>query len=200
MTARLSDTPMTDVMVDIETTGTNPQFGAIIQLAAVKFNYETGDIGGTFNRSLAMAPNRFWDDGTRRWWQQQKRAILDGIIARMEDPGLVIRDYHAFICQEGRPVRFWSRGSFDYYFMTSYMEQYGLQMPHRYSDARDLRSYIAGRWGYPTEPDLSWLKGTVQGDAHNALFDCVVQLKQLFAARDRQWGEVLPPITEGATA
>lgn len=186
---------MTDVIVDTETTGTNPQFGAIIQLAAIKFNYETGAIGEVFDRCLAIAPNRFWSEDTRRWWGTKKR-ILDGLINRMEDPGVVIKDYFQFITKDGRPLRFWSRGAFDFYFLASYMEQYGFEMPHQFWAARDTRSWIAGRWGRPEEPDLSHI--TAPGDAHNALHDNVVELKKIFAARDREWGEVLPPIERTA--
>jgi DNA polymerase III epsilon subunit-like protein len=190
--ARLSDDSaiMTDVVVDVETTGTNSHLNNMIQLAAIKFNYETGEVGGVFDRCLAFAPNRFWDEDTRRWWGQQKRSVLDGILARAEDPGQVIHAYSEFICKEGRPLRFWSRGAFDYNFVESYHRQFGLPMPHRFNDARDTRSFLAGLYGQPKEPDMSWI--TAPGDAHNALRDNVVELKRLFAAKDKQFHEVIP--------
>ena len=77
-----------DVMVDLETTGTSPDETAMIQLAAVKFNLAEGTVDSTdmFNRCLSIPPKRFWDEGTRQWWGQQKREILLDIYARMEDP------------------------------------------------------------------------------------------------------------------
>lgn len=183
---------MTDVVVDVETTGTNPQFGAIIQLSAIKFNYETEAVGGVFDRCLSIPANRFWSESTRQWWGSQKKSVLQGIIGRMEDPRRVIEDYFAFICNEGRPLRFWSRGSFDFYFLASYMEQYDLEMPHQFWAARDTRSFLAGLNGKPTEPDLSWI--TAPGDAHNALRDNVVELKRLFSAKRGIFHEILPPI------
>lgn len=193
-TARLSDTQMTDVMVDIETTGTNPQYGNIIQIAAVQFNFDTGEIGPAFDRCLAFAPNRFWSESTRRWWLDQKPGILSGIIDRMEDPGAVMRDYQQFVLNSGRQLRFWSRGSFDWAFVSSYCEQYELEMPHKFWEARELRSYLAGLRGTAEEPDMKWCANTVKGDAHNALFDVVVQLKQLFSAKDRIFHEILDPV------
>lgn len=186
--ARLSDAPMTDVMVDIETTGTNPHTTNMIQLAAIKFNYETGDVGEVFNRCLSFAPNRYWDEGTRQWWGKQKPEILQGIMSRMEEPQGAISDYHAYICREGRPVRMWSRGVFDWSFLESYFTQFGLPMPHRFYDWRDLRSFQAGLFGKPEEPDMSWV--TAQGDAHNALFDCVIQLKRLLNCRNGVFYEI----------
>lgn len=196
-TARLSDTVMTDVMIDIETTGTNPQYGNMIQLAAVQFNYDTGEIGPSFDRCLATAPNRFWSDGTRTWWLGQKKEILAGILDRMEDPLEVMQAYQQFILNSGRKLRFWSRGSFDWAFVSSYCEQYSLEMPHNFWEARDLRTFLAGLRGTASEPDMKWCANDVKGDKHNALFDVVVQLKQLFNAKEGIFHEILPPLAEG---
>jgi DNA polymerase III alpha subunit (gram-positive type) len=188
-TVRLSDAPMTDVMVDIETTGTDPYHSAMIQLAAIQFNYETGDIGPTFNRCLSMPANRYWDESTRQWWGQQKPGILQGILSKAEEPQPVVEAFHRYIIEAGR-LRFWSRGSFDWWFIQSYMSQYNLPMPFAFNKAMDLRAFQAGLFGKPDEPDMSWL--THPGDAHNALYDCVVQLKRLFSARDGVFYEVIP--------
>jgi hypothetical protein len=187
--AKLSDAPMTDLMVDIETTGTDPYHTGMIQLAAIPFNYETGDIGQPFNRCLELPANRFWDESTRRWWGEQKREVLQGILDKAEDPAVVIKDFWEYVCRLGE-VRFWSRGSFDWWFVQSYMNQYGLPMPFHFAGARDLRSFQAGRFGEADEPNMSWL--THPGDAHNALYDCVLQLKRLFSVRDGIFYEVLP--------
>jgi hypothetical protein len=188
--ARLSDGPMTDVMIDIETSGTDPYHNAMIQLAAIQFNYGSGEIGPTFNRCLTIPAGRYWDESTRQWWGQQKPGILQGILAKSEEPQLVVEDFHRFICDAGR-LRFWSRGSFDWWFIQSYMDQYNLPMPFAFHQARDLRSFQAGLRGTADEPDMSWV--TAKGDAHNALFDCVIQLKRLFSAREGIFYEILEP-------
>lgn len=197
LTARLSDAPMTDVMVDIETTGTNPQFGNIIQIAAMQFNYETGAIGPAFNRCLAFAPNRFYSEGTRKWWLDGKREILTSIIDRMEDPRTVMEGYQQFILNSGSKLRFWSRGTFDWAFIASYCEQFEIEMPHNFWEARDLRTFLAGMRGTAEEPNMKWCANGVKGSAHDALFDVVVQLKQLFFAKDRVFHEILEPLPEG---
>ncbi len=197
MIARLSDEPLTDLMVDIETTGTNPYHTGMIQLAALPFNLKTGAVGQPFNRCLELPANRFWDEGTRRWWGQQKPEILRGILAAAEEPSLVIREFWEFVCRHGQ-LRFWSRGTFDFWFIQSYMDQYGMPMPFRFNEARDLRSYQAGLFRQDgKEPDLSWVTPPA-GDKHNALFDCVYQLKQLFSAQNGIFHEILPPEDQAA--
>lgn len=194
--ARLSDGPMTDVIVDCETTGTDPYHNGMIQLAAIQFNYETEEIGRVFNHSLRLPSNRYWSEDTRRWWGQQRPGLLQEIMLKEEDPQEVIRGYFDFIGQAGRPLRFWSRGSFDFWFVQSYMDQYGLPMPHQFWAARDTRSYLAGLHGTPDEPKMQWV--TAAGDAHNALRDNVVELKKLFSAKHGVFHEILPPEEKAA--
>lgn len=183
---------MTDIMVDIETSGTNPQFGAIFQIAGVTFNYETGEIGPHFDRCLAMAPNRFWSDGTRDFWSRQAASTFNDIVNRMEDPELVLRDFSLFAAQGG-PLRFWSKPlSFDYPFISSYFEQYGLAMPFQYRTARDLNTFIAALRGTADHVNMKHIEEQHTGTLHNALSDCVLQLKMLFAAKAGHWHEVIP--------
>lgn len=195
--ARLSDAPMTDVMVDIETTGTNPAYGGMIQLAAIKFNYDTGEIGAAFNRCLSLPPGRFWEDDTRQWWGKQKPSILQSILARAEDPKTVMEDFLRYAA-EGQPLRFWSKPlSFDWPFIASYCAQFGFPMPFRFWEARDMRSFIAGLRGCPNNVDMDHV--TLAGDAHNALYDCALQLKQVFAAKEGRWDEInITPEEEAA--
>lgn len=61
---------MDALMVDIETTGTDPYHNAMVQLAAIEFNYRTGDIGRTFNMSLEIPRGRYWDEDCRNnFWR-----------------------------------------------------------------------------------------------------------------------------------
>lgn len=198
LTANLSDAPMTDLMVDVETTGTDPAYAGMIQLAAVQFNYVTGDIGPTFNRCLALAPNRFWDESTREWWGRQNQDVFKDIIARMEDPRAVMEDFFRYACIGAQPrnlshpggFRFWAKPlTFDWGFVASYMRQFGLQMPFHYRVARDMGTHIAALKGGVEHVSMDHI--TLPGDAHNALYDCALQIKQLMAAKNNEWGEVL---------
>ena len=180
---------MTDVMVDIETTGTNPGHNAMIQVAAVQFNYETGDIGPVFNRCLAMAPYRYWDDSTRTWWGRQNKDVFNSLIDRMEAPEQVIRDLVTYgttdVPQGG--LRFWAKPvHFDYTFIASYCEQFGLPVPFNFRITRDLNTYMAAMAGGVNHQDMEHIQPPT--NAHDALADCVHQLKLLFAAKERNFG------------
>jgi len=177
---------MTDLMVDCETSGTNPQFAGVIQIGALPFNYDTQEVGEPFNRCLMMAPNRYWSDDTRAWWGRQKRTVLEDILMRAEDPEAVFRDFRSYVCAFDGAVRFWAKPlSFDWPMIASHMEQFGLTMPFRYHEARDLRSHIAGLRGQGANVDMDHV--TLEGDAHNALYDSVLQVKHLFAAINGEW-------------
>jgi hypothetical protein len=170
---------MIDVMVDIETTGTDPAHAAIIQLAAVRFDVETKEIDTAhmFDRCQWMAPGRFWDEDTRTWWNKQKPGILDGIYDRMEDPAVVMQDFFNWVNSITTivPLRLWAKPtSFEFPFISSYMRQFNLHMPFHFRYAVDLNSYLLGKGhqigGY-------WKDIEFQGDEHNALHDVLYQIK-----------------------
>lgn len=166
-------------MVDVETTGTQPDHSAIIQIAAVAFNpYElTIDATSMFSRCLLIPPNRYWSDDTRTWWMQQKRSTLDSIFARMEEPAQVMQ---AFSDWAPANAVFVSKPlSFDAPFVSSYFRAYDIHNPFAYWKARDLRSLIQGlTWKDPLDEKTI----PFEGPEHDALFDCLHQIKLLFAA------------------
>lgn len=185
-------TQFTDIMVDLESIGTKPAYSGIIQLAAIKFNLETQEVGGTFDRCPALLPNRFWDEGTRDFWHKIP-AVYRSLVARQEDAEQVYVDFSKWVTS-GAPqggYRFWSKPiSFDWSMLASHYEQLGRPMPFHYRHARDLNTYIAAcRDRGADHVDLSFIQG---GIAHNALSDCVQQLKMLFSAKNGVFHEILP--------
>ena len=67
-----------DIMVDLETTGTSPDETAIIQIAAVRFNLQTGEVDpNVFDMCLSIPPRRYWDEGTRAWWSKMPDVLMD---------------------------------------------------------------------------------------------------------------------------
>jgi DNA polymerase III alpha subunit (gram-positive type) len=168
----------TDVMVDIETTSLSPDFGAIIQIGAVKFDPATHEVSHEFfDKALEIPPNRYWSESTREWWLTQKREVLMDILNRGRPPRDVMSEFVAWV---GGPCTFWSKPlSFDSPFIASYLREFGIMNPFPYWQAMDLRSFIRGMGTDFNEKSVPF-----EGDAHNALADALHQLRILYAAMD----------------
>lgn len=172
-------------MVDIETTGTDPSHSHILQIAAVRFDIKSMQIDTSemFNRCLVPAvPNRFWDESTLKWWQRQKPEILENILVRGEHPETVMGAFSRF-AGAGRGYRFWSKPlSFDYPFIQSYFRQFTIPEPFAYWKGRDLNTFI---YACGHEDPQKFAKGIeFEGDAHNAIFDVLHQIKLAFRAKE----------------
>lgn len=180
----------TDVMVDCETTGVSSfDKNAMIQLAGVKFNIETQEVSpSVFNMSLKIPPNRFWDSSTREWWGKQKPHILQDILANGQDPKIVMGTFYSWLLEDypatDDGLRFWSKPThFDFSFVASYFHEYGFRNPCHYRSARDLNSFMSGLHGNANTTGYE-NKVEFDGDEHNALHDCLFQIKMLFAAKN----------------
>lgn len=181
----------TDVMIDLETTGTCPDRTAILQLSAVRFNLEKRTVDPDFfDRCLTMPAHRHWQVDTLEWWGKQKKSTLEEIYQRQENHQIVIQDFVAWATQAEKSLRFWSKPShFDYMFVQSYIRDAELFMPFHYRETTDMRSYIRGLFPdreYPQEIEDSV---PFSGDAHNALMDTLHQIKVLFKFRDVKDGK-----------
>jgi len=178
---------MTDIMLDVETMGLNPQTAGLIQLSAIKFNMDTRGIGPVFDRCPAPQPFRGWDDSTREFWLGKNRPVYLEIMSRQEPAVPVYQAFDRF-CSEGAPdggYRIWSKPSkFDWPFVESNMIQAGLAMPTPHWQSRDMNSFISGLMGKADKPDIEQYV-PFTGDKHNGLHDCAYQIEVLFYALDR---------------
>ena len=175
-----------DVMVDIETTGLEPDRSAILQIGAVKFNLKERTVDPkVFDQSLSMPNFRHWDMGTRHWWAQKPPSIMQDIQARSQPYKTVMENFQQWSLPSGS-LKFWAKPThFDFMFISSYFRDCDLVNPFSYRDAEDMNSFIRGRY-FPEKPDSSIEKNTkIDGPAHNALNDCFWQLKVLFAHCDK---------------
>lgn len=173
-------------MVDLETSGLDPTHSAILQIAAVRFNYETGEIGPTYEACLAIPDNRFWDEGTREWWLNQNQDVLSDILTRAGDPQETFRHFIAWCHETGPAVieqRLWAKPiHFEWPFLQSYARQYERTMPFHYRNAVDLNSFTRGLTNNPGARSLDKAVEFV-GNAHNALDDTLHQVKVALMAR-----------------
>lgn len=184
---------MTDMMVDLETTGKGPTNG-IIQLSAVKFNYQTGRVGGVFDRCPMLLPKRHWDDDTREFWMGRNREVFLQIVGRAEPAAKVFWDFTAFAL-DGAPYggyRFWSKPlSFDWPILADHFVQLDAPMPFHYRVARDVNTWIAALRGNPEHPNMEAVV-PFRGDKHNGLHDCAYQIDMLLQAKAGNFSEILP--------
>lgn len=172
----------TDCMVDIETTGTDPDNAAIIQICAVKFNLKSREVSpDVFNRCLSMKSRRFWDEDTRNWWGKMPD-VYQSIVKRMENPETVMRDLTKWVGHDS--LHFWGKPTmFDFSFIDSYYKDYGLVNPFHWRAARDMNSFICGLRHSNEQPNVDYVE--FDGTAHDAFYDAFHQIKVLFAEMDR---------------
>lgn len=178
----MNNTYFPDVMVDIETTGTSPDRTAIIQIAAVRFNKDTGLVDPNyFEGCLRIPAHRFWDESTRDWWLGQKQEVLIGIFEKARPHEAVMEEFRKWVLEmPGSPI-FWGKPThFDYSFIASYFKDLGWANPFHYRYANDMNSFIRALWFTlgKTPPDLEATLEFV-GDAHNAVWDTFHQVKVL---------------------
>lgn len=178
---------MNDFMVDIETTGTDPSHAAMIQLAAVRFSRETGEVDpDMFVVSLGIPPNRFWQEDTRRWWSKMPQ-VLSEIQKAAIPPAEAMKSLTAWVSSKqlsGAP-RFWAKPiSFDWPFVESYFQTFGVLSPFHFRSCVDVRTYLQTKLGMWDMEDLNhWEKRTpFQGIVHDARFDALHQIRLVLAA------------------
>lgn len=182
----------TDIMVDCETTGTRPDRSAMIELAAVKFNLEDRTVSPSmFNRCMKIPKNRYWDESTREWWGKQPE-VLKAILTKGEDPNLVMKDFVDWVQPGRESLRFWAKPTtFDFMFVTSYLNDYNQPTSlFDFREATDMRSFFRGLY-YPNPIDTSD-EPDFKGVAHNAVVDCLNQIKLVFHHADKV--ELIRPV------
>lgn len=173
---------MFDYMLDLETTGLNANENAIIQIACVRFNRLTQEVDPDwFDQCLTVPPGRYWLEGTRDWWMDKNADVLRTILARQQPYRPVLEAFAAWVnkgsslCEKA----LWCKPTtFDYTFIASYFRQFDMPMPFHYREAVDLNSYLLGR-GH--EDRRTFWKGIPNdGPAHNAIEDCLYQIRAVF--------------------
>ena len=176
-----------DVMIDLETTGTQPERAGILQLAAVRFDYASGQIDpNMFNAAMSPAPGRLWDFSTIVWWREEagRMAHLNTLMKTGRPADVVMKELIAWVGNPSQPVRMWAKPtSFEGPFLSSLFEQLGMQNCFHYRHMRDINTWISALRGDPAQ-DRSAVEVPFEGQPHNALFDALHDVRVLLAAKD----------------
>lgn len=184
------------VMLDLETLSTRTN-AAVIQIAAVAFDIETGELGPRFNAyinesALVGAKVGHIDISTVAWWMQQAPAAALGAKLASEDDsrtlGKALLDFEAwFLALAGtdatvgddavNEIRLWAKGLKDMCWLEAAYERTDLgEVPWYYRAPRDMRTLFAVAPG--GQPDLP----RDEARKHDAVYDCEYQIAQVCAA------------------
>lgn len=181
-----------DIMVDIETTGTDATHSAMIQLAAVRFNIREGaiDTSSFFKKGLAIPYGRYWEEDTRKWWGKMP-TLRDEILAAAQPPARVMEEFQKWIVSgymANEPYRFWAKPmSFDWPFVDSYFKQFDVINPMSFREAIDMRTYLRGVLNTWDLEEVTRFEKSVpfQGREHDGLCDALHQVACVLTARER---------------
>lgn len=172
---------VTDLMVDIETTGLRPDRNAVLQIAIVPFNLHArtvfeGDY--VFNICLGIPPQRAWDESTRSWWFSKNPEVYTSICARAIPPDTAINHLYNYLHHFKDATRFWGLRAFDWPFIESYLHDYGYKNPIKYTKFREIETALDAmnllRGGYQQH------RVKPKEGAHDAYVDCLFQIQSLF--------------------
>jgi DNA polymerase III alpha subunit (gram-positive type) len=165
---------MNDVMIDIETLGLSAD-ATILSIAAVEFDRYTGDIGSyAFDMVDLCGQDRRVCTKTLKWWAQQSPGMFAKAINGERHIVSVLASLAEFIPDK---CLVWSQGiDFDFGILEHAYESYlAGGAPWQYNAKRDTRTLydVAGF-------DPKSIERT--GEHHNALDDCLHQIKCVVAA------------------
>jgi hypothetical protein len=189
-------------MIDLETLSKRTD-AAIVQVAAVAFDSETGETLSTFNRFVfeQHSPG-YLDVDTIAWWLIQEGAAKFGKNVLENGVGLstALHDLCAwFTDQDNRDgVTFrsgvvegvWAHGAtFDFPVLAFALDRCGIAVPWSHRAPRDTRTlYALAPGGCPkveTDPARK----------HDALYDCEVQVQQVVQALAALRSALTPSVT-----
>jgi hypothetical protein len=179
---------MKHVMLDLETLGTRPG-SVILSIGAVFFDLD-GTTGETFYRNidpqtcaavgLTVDPQTYAavgltvDPQTKAWWMRQSQAARDALAIDRRPLAAVVKDFAGFFRGGGEFV--WAQGAtFDPPLWEAAAAAVGCSTPWKFWNARDTRTvYDICGLDYKSMPR--------EGVYHNALDDCLTQVKAVAAA------------------
>jgi hypothetical protein len=167
---------MKHVMLDLETLGTRPG-SVILSIGAVFFDLD-GKTGETFYRNIdpqtCLDVGLTVDPQTKAWWMRQSDAARDALKIDRKSLAEVARDFASFFRAGGEFV--WAQGAtFDPPLWEAAGLAVGRSAPWRFWNARDTRTvYDICGFDYKSMPR--------EGVFHNALDDCLTQVKAVAAA------------------
>lgn len=171
------DDLLTDVSIDIETLGTNPD-SIILQIGIVGFNPETGAIGPKVNTNIdlerSLAEGFGLTADTFYWWLKQDRRAGATLQENRCHPKTVCTQLEKYILTYTvgpADVRVWGNGAaFDNAIVKNHFQKFGIEVPWQFWNDRCARTLFALNSHIPrVKPKI----------AHVAGYDAVAQAETI---------------------
>ena len=164
-----------NLMIDIETLSTSSN-AVILSIAAVKFAFGSNDTE-TFSVNICPKSSKNFgmivSSDTIDWWKKQKPEALKTFMENQVDICDALDQLNAFIGPDTKDIVFWSNGTnFDFPILQWSYNATGKNIPWKYWNIRDTRTVYA-IFG------IDMLKYERVGTYHNAIDDCLTQIKAL---------------------
>lgn len=134
-----------DLMIDLETLGTNPDC-PVISIGAVFFNTKDGlleEFYETLDVNIQIEEGRKATGDTIKWWMSQSNAAQIVFKEGAKDPVEVLKNFIKFCNTHGKgSAKPWGNGStFDVTIMEDLLNFYKLDIPWKFWNIRDLRTF-----------------------------------------------------------
>lgn len=165
---------MTEIMVDLETFGVDPDC-VVVAIGAVAFgrHADPGIHGPTYYAVLNTAGQqergRKFRSDTVSWWLHQDTAARLAIANPTHATYDALREFTDFILQFDKPTIWGNGAAFDNVILKSLFKSYGLEAPWSHRQDRCYRTFVAEA---SFKDDL-----TRHGTYHNALDDALHQMR-----------------------
>lgn len=165
-----------DIMIDIETMGNSPT-SAIVQIGAVAFDRQTGEIKDRFLVNVDLQSemkNGFTvDASTIEWWMEQKDKTWMVPIHLRKSTVVALKELSRWISVNITNRGYiWSHSTFDAPIITYHYDKMGMAQPVRYGKWLDLRTISVMAKGVYSVPKSERPEG-----AHDALVDATYQVE-----------------------
>lgn len=175
------------VMIDLETLSTHTN-AAIIEIGAVEFNKETGEVGEKFNVIIEPSDwcknDRHVDGETIQWWFKQTNDARKRFVTKQKDIEyctlkLALEKLRYFIMDcdtvdDDKDVVVWGNGStMDITILESAYEYFDIEIPWKFWSVNDVRTIVDLNPIVKTETKFN------TGIQHSAVGDCLHQIKYL---------------------
>lgn len=173
---------MNDLMLDIETLGTNSN-SVVLQVSMVYFDRYTKEIGKTFTQNIDIEDSFrlgfYADEETVKWWENKPKEIWESVSTNGFKVTEVIKNIEEFV--DFKTI-IWSHSSFDIPLLENIFRKLNKKIPWKYTNTRDIRTLV----------DLSGIDlksyNWNKGKTHNSLDDCMFQINYVVDAFNKLKG------------